>query len=74
MMLQQSTQRLLLRCTVYFIKLTKTVDDFSILIIGSYGCCAVIELFPEAKFGFNDIHGFANIARNLGAKYFRYRI
>ena len=40
--------------------------------IGSKFCCAVVELFPEKKFGYQDIHGYRNIALNLGVKYFRH--
>lgn len=37
--------------------------------IGTARCCGVVEIFPEEKFGFSDIRGFSNIARNLGAHY-----
>ena len=41
--------------------------------IGSDTCCALIELFPEVKFGYSDIVGFQNIARNIGARYYRHQ-
>jgi hypothetical protein len=41
--------------------------------IGVPGCCAVVELFPDEKFGYSDILGFANIARNLGIHYYKYQ-
>ena len=41
--------------------------------IGTDKCCALIELFPEVKFGYSDIVGFQNIARNIGARYYRHQ-
>ena len=41
--------------------------------IGVDACCALVELFPEVKFGYSDIVGFQNIARNIGAHYFRHQ-
>ena len=41
--------------------------------IGTDQCCALVELFPEARLGYSDIVGFQNIARNIGSHYFRYQ-
>lgn len=40
--------------------------------VGRPNCCAVIELQPEGKFGYNKTFGFGNLARHLGIYHFRY--
>ena len=40
--------------------------------IGRPNCCALLEMLPDARSGFQSVHGFGNQARMLGMHYFRY--
>lgn len=40
--------------------------------LGRDRCCALVELQPDHTQGFQDAHGYGNLARMFGLHYFRY--
>jgi len=40
--------------------------------VGRRNCCAIIELQPDRSMGFHTCQGYGNMARMVGAHYFRY--
>ena len=41
--------------------------------IGSPNCCALVELQPESKLGYQHTRGYMNLARLFGLHYYRYQ-
>ena len=42
--------------------------------LGAPNCCALLELQPEKKLGYQHAYGYANIARMYGLHYFRHTV
>jgi len=40
--------------------------------LGRPNCCALVELQPDHSIGFQDAHGYGNLARMMGLHYYRY--
>ena len=41
--------------------------------IGSPNCCALVELQPESKLGYQHTKGYMNLARLFGLHFYRYQ-
>ena len=42
-------------------------------VLGSPNCCALVELQPESKLGYQHTRGYMNLARLFGLHYYRYQ-